>query len=231
VRPGERDVLLFLLAIGAGAADGWSYVGLGHAFVANMTGNTVLIGLAVFDPHGDWLHRLMALAGYVVGTALAARLAGRTGPDAIWTKSISWILLLEAIVLAGAAIAWAVLRTAGGFDPSWTNPLLASVAFAIGLQSGAMLPLKIPGIVTTYITGTWTTMLSGVVKLFSAGHPENPRQKLRYEERLLMQGGILVAYFLSAVLSGWAFRYAPPGAGVLPAAAVFPVAIYGLIRG
>ena len=50
----ERDVRLLMLAASAGSADGWSYFGFGHAFVANMTGNTVLLGLAVFQPHGDW---------------------------------------------------------------------------------------------------------------------------------------------------------------------------------
>ena len=40
MRETERDVMLFLLAASAGSADGWSYFGLGHAFVANMTGNT-----------------------------------------------------------------------------------------------------------------------------------------------------------------------------------------------
>jgi uncharacterized membrane protein YoaK (UPF0700 family) len=40
VRRIERDLLLLLLAVAAGSADGWSYFGLGHAFVANMTGTT-----------------------------------------------------------------------------------------------------------------------------------------------------------------------------------------------
>lgn len=55
MRRSERDALLLMLAIAAGSADGWSYFGLGHAFVANMTGNTVLLGIAVFL-HGDLLH-------------------------------------------------------------------------------------------------------------------------------------------------------------------------------
>ena len=37
-------------------------------------------------------------------------------------------------------------------------------ALAMGMQSGAMVQLKIPGIVTTYITGTWTTLVSGLVR-------------------------------------------------------------------
>jgi len=56
-----RDVRLLVLAASAGSADAWSYFGLGHAFVANMTGNTVMLGLAVFQDHGDLLHPAISL--------------------------------------------------------------------------------------------------------------------------------------------------------------------------
>ena len=46
-----------------------------------------------------------------------------------------------------------------------------------------------------------------------------------------MQGGVLVVYFLSAVLTGWLFQYEPSGVGDLPAVAVAITALYGLIRG
>ena len=58
------------------------------------------------------------------------------------------------------------------------NLLLATVALAIGMQSGAMVQLKIPGIVTTYITGTWTTMLSGLVRLARQRREQTPAQNL-----------------------------------------------------
>jgi Protein of unknown function (DUF1275) len=58
LRPAQSDSLLYVPAVSAGSADGWSYFGLGHVFVANMTGNTVLLGVAVFQRHGDVLHPL-----------------------------------------------------------------------------------------------------------------------------------------------------------------------------
>ena len=51
MRSVERDLRLLILAASAGSADGWSF-GFGHAFVANMTGNTVLLGLAVSKAYG-----------------------------------------------------------------------------------------------------------------------------------------------------------------------------------
>jgi len=52
-----RNVLLLLLACVAGSVDAVSYVGLGHVFTANMTGNTVLLGLALgHAEHGYGAH-------------------------------------------------------------------------------------------------------------------------------------------------------------------------------
>ncbi len=70
MRSAERDVRLLILAASAGSADGWSYFGLGHAFVANMTGNTVLLGIAVFQNHGDLLHPAISLACYAAGAVI-----------------------------------------------------------------------------------------------------------------------------------------------------------------
>ncbi len=42
-----RNALVVLLAIVAGFSDALGYVGLGRVFTANMTGNTILLGLAI----------------------------------------------------------------------------------------------------------------------------------------------------------------------------------------
>lgn len=236
MRPADRDFLLFLLAIAAGSADGWSYVGLGHAFVANMTGNTVLIGLAVFQKNGDVLHPLISLACYVLGTAVASWVTRRVGAGSLWPRTISWTVLLETVLMASAEAGWVALHghLANGqpaLGRTYVDGLLGAVAFAIGLQSGAMVQLKIPGIVTTYITGTWTTLVSSGVRLLTDERAKTRSQTVQFEERLLMQASVIVVYLLSAVLTGWLFRYRPLGVGALPATSVLLVAAYGLIRG
>ncbi|MGC1361559.1 MAG: DUF1275 family protein, partial [Silvibacterium sp.] len=147
--------------------------------------------------------------------------------------AITFTLLLEAILMACAAAGWvAVQRHFGSNAVSqpYLTLLLGCVALAIGLQSGAMLQLKIPGIVTTYITGTWTILVSGLVQLATQEKRESPKQKERFEERLLMQAGVLVIYFLSAVLTGWLFRHMPLAVGALSATSVLAVAIYAAAR-
>lgn len=227
MRETERDAMLYLLAISAGSADGWSYFGLGHAFVANMTGNTVLLGISVFHLHGDVLHPLIAVAGYAVGTALGTLVSRNVRPGAIWDPRVSRTLALEALLLIGAEAAWIAVHHRP--SPKIASALLAFVAVAIGMQSGAMLQLRVPGVVTTYITGTWTTLTSGLT-LLAARQPRVERHKAAFEDRFTLQAAVLAVYFLSAVLTGWAFRHVPAAVGAIAAFAVLLAAGYGALR-
>jgi uncharacterized membrane protein YoaK (UPF0700 family) len=224
----ERDVRLLMLAASAGSADAWSYFGLGHAFVANMTGNTVILGLAVFQDHGDMIHPAIALGCYAIGAMLGSLFTGGVRPGTVWARAISWTLMLEALLLLAAEAGWIAIHLHISHSPS-LEVLLGTLALAIGMQSGAMVQLKIPGIVTTYITGTWTTMLSGLVGLGRHEEQQTPGQEIEVEKRLALQAAVLTAYFLSAVLAGWLFRHMPLAVGVLPGLSVLLVAVHGLI--
>ncbi|HEY1502450.1 MAG TPA: YoaK family protein [Acidobacteriaceae bacterium] len=217
-----------MLAIASGSADGWSYFGLAHAFVANMTGNTVLLGIAVFQSHGDMLHPLVSIAGYFAGVCLGTLIARRVPTGETWARSISWALFLESLFLLAAETVWVAVHQ----HPSAAlgSILLACVALAIGVQSAAMVQLKIPGVVTTYITGTWTTLANGLT-LLAARQPQIEREKTKFEERFALQAVVLAVYFLSAVLTGWSFRHAPAVVGAISAVAVLLVAAYGALRG
>jgi uncharacterized membrane protein YoaK (UPF0700 family) len=229
VRPAERDLLLFLLALAAGSADGWSYFGLGHAFVANMTGNTVLIGMAVFQ-HTAPLTPAISLGCYAVGAALAALITRNICSRTIWPAAVSRTLLLETLLLTAAATGWVLLHRTGLYSSAAArNLLLACVAAAIGMQSGALLQLKIPGIVTTYVTGTLTSLITGLARLLIR-QPRRRSHTGQFEDRLLLQAGILATYLLAAVATGWICRYHPLAVGALPATAVLAAAAYGTLR-
>lgn len=231
MRCAERDVLLLMLALAAGSADGWSYFGLGHAFVANMTGNTVLLGIAVFF-QGELLHPCISLICYLAGAALAAFLTRNVREGSGWPRAVFGALALESAILVATAVVWA-FASRSVKQPGSTlgsNVLLGSVGLAIGIQSGAMLQLRIPGVVTTYITGTWTNLISGLTRFLTQGPHRPHRQKVEYEERMMMQGGVLCAYLLAAIVTGLLFRYARFAVGVLPASSVLLVAGYGLTR-
>src|SRR5215469_12688965 len=129
----DRNTLLFILAITSGSADGWSYIGLGHAFVANMTGNTVLLGVSMFLRDHDVLHPLISLTCYAAGVGLASFLTRDVKEGSLWSKSTSSILLLESLILFAAAIAW--LCENAVLTARLNDLMLGGVAVAIGLQS------------------------------------------------------------------------------------------------
>lgn len=198
-----------------------------------MTGNTVLLGIAVFQNHGDLLHPAIGLGCYVVGAMIGSLLTGNLHPEAVWSKAISLTLMLESVLIAAAEAGWVALHLNANHSPDLLlhlNLLLGCIALAIGMQSSAMVQLKIPGIVTTYITGTWTALMSGLVSLVRREQQQAPGQRLEFEQRIMMQAGVLSVYFLSAVLTGWLFRHMPLAVGALPAAGALFAAVYGTLR-
>jgi uncharacterized membrane protein YoaK (UPF0700 family) len=225
----ERNILLYFLAITSGSADGWSYMRLGHAFVANMTGNTVLLGIALINEYHEALHPLISLVFYVIGVSIGTYVTRNVKHDVIWSKSITRTLFLEGIILLASEVVWIWAR--GMPSPLVKLALLSSVAIGIGLQSGALLPLRLPGIITTYISGTWTTLVSGVV-LMSSEQQRMRGDKTEPEERIAVQAIFLIIYFVSAVATGCAAHYRPILIGGISLVPVLIVVAYsGLCDG
>jgi hypothetical protein len=165
---------------------------------------------------------------YAAGVAFGSFLTRDVKEGSLWSKSTSSVLLVEGLILFAAAVAW--LSKNAILSPRLKDLVLGCVAAAIGLQSGAMLALKLPGIITTYITGTWTTLMSGLV-LIGIGRPGDPANEASLEGRLFVQAGFLLVYFLSAVATGWIFHYIPVLIGFLSAIPILIVGAYGAIRG
>lgn len=139
----ERPPALIALAIASGTADAISYLGLGHVFVANMTGNTVLLGIALASGNGgDGLRSGLSLAGFCAGVGLGALML-----RAVHARGVAGVLTVEVAVLAGLLGGW----LAGGSR----YVLIPVAAGAMGLQSAAIASSGAE-VATTYITGTIT---------------------------------------------------------------------------
>lgn len=119
-------VLLLTLTFSTGLVDAVSYLGLGHVFSANMTGNVVLLGFGIagrYDlPVVAPIVSLMAfLAGAVLGGALSRRTAHRH------RAHLGTALAAEVALLAAAAL---LLRT----SRSWVLALAAALAVTTGAR-------------------------------------------------------------------------------------------------
>ncbi len=106
-----RDAMLTSLSLAVGCVDAVGYLGLGQAFVANMTGNTVLLGLAIGQADGrDVLQAGSALRGFVLGVAAGAAIVERGPERAAWTPAVTAALGLEFAMLAAFAAGWLLPR-------------------------------------------------------------------------------------------------------------------------
>src|SRR6476469_8713139 len=178
-----------------------------------MTGNMVLLGISAGRLDGELAaHTIAAVAAFVVGCVAGSRLAGRPGPDgATWPRAITRALCVEAAALVAYAVAW---WASGSHPESWLALCLLVVnALAMGIQSSAVLRFGVPGLSTTSLTGTLTTLVHRLV----SGHR---LREVRHSVCLLaaLVGGAAAA----AVL----LRYAPALAPVLQLAAL--AAVLGL---
>src|SRR5215472_1560610 len=129
-----RDALLLALTAAAGWVDVLSYVALGHVFTANMTGNLVLLGLAVGTLQtGGAVRSAIALGGFAAGALLGSALTREAAGD--WPGRVTAALAVEAAVLVAFAALW---RAGAGLDP-----LIALPAFGMGIQSAAVRRLAV----------------------------------------------------------------------------------------
>ena len=168
-----REAMLLLLTWAAGSMDAISYLGLGHVFTAMMTGNTVLLGLSLGQGHVlAALRSILALVGFAAGVAIGATIVQRDQRQDDWPPAVTWALALESVLLAAFALMWSLAGDERGAAAVYA--LIMVSALAMGIQSAGAQRLGIPGIMTTYITGTLTSLMVGLVTwLRSADGPSS----------------------------------------------------------
>jgi uncharacterized membrane protein YoaK (UPF0700 family) len=219
-----RNVMLVMLSLAAGCVDAVGYLGLGQIFVANMTGNTVLLGLALGQAKGQAaLRAVVALAGFIVGVGVGAAIVGRGGERSVWSPGVTAALALELAVLVAFAVGWFL----AGADPVGGSvyPLIVLPALAMGVQSAAVRRLGIPGVATTYITGTLTDLTEGAIDrlrpaVAGALSDERPERKVPSARGLLLPADVWLAYGIGAVIVGILTVRWPSGVLSVPVAVV-----------
>jgi uncharacterized membrane protein YoaK (UPF0700 family) len=182
-------LLLYLFTAVTGLIDAVSYIGLGHIFTANMTGNVVLLGFALAGVPGlSVVRSLTAFASFFVGALMGGRLATTLAP----LSSHRWMMTAfgcEALLLLGATLASIV---SGPFDSTRLYAVIVLTALAMGLRNATVRKIALPDLTTTVLTLTITGLAAD--SSFAGG--SDPRWQRRVMCVLLMFGGAVVGALL-----------------------------------
>ena len=204
---------MLLLTGAAGYVDAVSYLALGRVFTANMTGNTVLFGLAIVEGDGGAVLRTaLALGAFIAGTAIGAWLVHRSDSSGDWPRGVTLALGFECVLLAALA----------GDRSSVLVGRVTLAALAMGVQSAAARRLNVFGIATTFMTGTITSLVSLIAR-----HGIGPTA-MGHGKRLLATAWAV--YVLGAMAAGGAMQLMPAIALVIPGVAVLVVVVVATVQ-
>jgi len=188
-RHGPLPLLLINLTVVTGLVDAVSYLKLGHVFVANMTGNVVLLGFAAagvseFSVAGS----LVAIGSFLFGALAGGRLGSSTGQHRGRFLALATYVQVSSV---GAAfvVSLASSDVSGGI---LAYALVVLLAFAMGLQNAAARRLGVPDLTTTVLTLTFTGLAAD--SHFAGG--TNPN----IGRRLIATAAMFIGALLGAVL-------------------------------
>jgi uncharacterized membrane protein YoaK (UPF0700 family) len=209
--PPPLVVTLAGLTAVSGFIDAVSFLGLGHVFTANMTGNVLLIGFAAAGAAGFSIAAsLCALGAFLVGAVAGGRLALRIHP-------VRNLLLVAMVIEAACTATTAIIAgTVPAISSGWPrDAILALLAGAVGLRNSAVRRVGVPDMSTTVLT----TTLTGLASRSRLAGGTNPHARLGTTSVLSMFGGALVGAVL--LLHGGATWSLAVAAGVVAITAVF----------
>ncbi|MGW3566403.1 YoaK family protein [Streptomyces sp. NPDC000941] len=152
-RHGPLPPLMLTLTLVTGIVDAVSYLGLGHVFVANMTGNVVFLGFALTGAQGlsasaSLVSLAVFLTGALAGGRLATRLVAHRGRLLAAATGVQTVLFGAAAATAAAADG----RVTTGVEYA----LIVLLGLAMGLQNAVARRLGVPDMTTTVLTLTLT---------------------------------------------------------------------------
>jgi uncharacterized membrane protein YoaK (UPF0700 family) len=152
-RHGPLPSLLVVMTIVTGLVDTFSFLRLGHVFVANATGNMLFLGFALAHVPGFSItESLLALVAFLVGATLGGKLGALFGRHRgrlfSVASTVQGILLVVGLILS----IFASTPVAGGYRGS----LVVVLGLAMGLQNAVARRLAVPDLTTTVLTLTIT---------------------------------------------------------------------------
>ncbi len=207
----RHDLILLGLTIVSACIDAISYLGLGKVFPANMTGNTVLLGIGLASgDHGGASRSATALGMFVV----AAAAAGALLPERVTVRAFVTVLVGE-VILITTLCGWWLGFGADSPDGALRYGLIALAGATMGLQSGLMGLLDVP-VSTTYLTGTWTSLSAGAARSLRGRRLPTGASEAAHGQALVVQAIVVSTYVATAMGAALAYRHIGATASLIP---------------
>lgn len=150
---GPLPPLLVAMTVVTGLVEAFSYLVLGHVFVANMTGNVVFLAFAMAGAHGFSLPAVVvALAAFSLSALAGGALGSRLGPP-------PWAAAQRHRRAAGPSAHRCGRDSRAGPKPQPAGDrygLIVVLATSMGAQNATARRLAVPDLTTTVLTLTIT---------------------------------------------------------------------------
>ena len=163
------------LAVAAGFVDAHVFVHVIQVFVANMSGNLVLLGIFVGDAHWpEVAAHLVAVALFSASVAVGTTVHDRRRAAGLPVRP-DLLLVVEGTLLLGVLVLGIIDGPARpGTVDAMDFPVLAMGAFAMGLQTLVISRVGAVAVTTTYETGAVARV--GQETALAARAPESERR-------------------------------------------------------
>ena len=203
-----RLMLMMALTLVTGVVDAVGYLGLDRVFTGNMTGNVVILAMALAGAANlPTLGPLVALGAFLLGAAVAG-FTLQSSPKG-WNRRVTLLLTAGCIALTGTAAISLIVEDVG--RQSIGVIVAAVIAMHMGSQALIARHLGVRDMTTVVITSTMTSL---------AGESLVGKQRPRLLNRRL---GAVLAMFAGAAIGVLLLQIhlsVPVGLGIAITAAV-----------
>ncbi|ROS50287.1 DUF1275 family protein [Frigoribacterium sp. PhB24] len=144
-------VMMLTLTFTTGIIDAVGYLGLDRVFTANMTGNVVILGMAIAQADGlPIVGPIVALAAFLLGAAIGGRVlrGGRVG----WSGRSTISFGVTGGVLLGLGVS--TFFFVPEENTPWAFTITGLLGAAMGLQAAAARKIAVADVTTVVVTST-----------------------------------------------------------------------------
>ena len=189
-------ILMLVLTFSTGVIDAVGYLGLDRVFTGNMTGNVVILGMALIGGNNlPVVGPSIALGCFMLGAVIAGRTL-RPEP-AGWSRRTTALLAAVGVTMTAVAAVLFVHAPHGG-DPV-TLAITGALAVAMGIQAATARHLSVKDVTTVVVTST----LTGLAADSRLGGGKGVHAGRRFSAVVLILAGATVGAALLRVHPGY----------------------------